>query len=227
MARRSLLKGSASSRFRAARCSTCVKRITYSARRASEPIGSTSWSVDAPLGPGTALPFLRRLLRRNELFGEDKPVEVVILSRNDPGSGQRFTRSCKHYRLDITRRAFTTGRVPFPHMKSFKALVYLSANEGDVRSALAAGLPAGLCLTSSYEDNPKDLERRFAFDFDGVVIDDAAERVYQSGQNLELFHNHEVANVSVPHNGGPLAPLIRRISLFQRFERKRLRHETS
>ncbi|MDO9487428.1 MAG: 5'-nucleotidase, partial [Sphingomonadaceae bacterium] len=34
--------------------------------------------------PGAAFPFIKRLLHLNKIFREQMPVEVIILSRNDP-----------------------------------------------------------------------------------------------------------------------------------------------
>ena len=39
-------------------------------------------NIDTPLGKGVAFPFVKRLLSFNELFPEEMPVEVVLLSRN-------------------------------------------------------------------------------------------------------------------------------------------------
>src|SRR5262245_6006887 len=65
---------------------------------------------DKPLAPGLAFPFLRRLLSLNALSqgaqnAIDPPVEVVLLSRNDPDTGLRVFRSTQHHGLDITRGA--------------------------------------------------------------------------------------------------------------------------
>ena len=42
---------------------------------------------DTVLEPGIAFPFIRRFLKFNEIFPETKPVEVVLLSHNDPDTG--------------------------------------------------------------------------------------------------------------------------------------------
>src|SRR5262245_44116670 len=51
--------------------------------------------------PGTAFPFIKRLLHLNKLFPEESPVQVVILSRNDPEAGRRMMAAMPHYDLDI------------------------------------------------------------------------------------------------------------------------------
>ena len=44
------------------------------------------------LGPGVAFPFIKRLLSFNRPEG-DSPVEVILLSRNDPDTGLRVFNS--------------------------------------------------------------------------------------------------------------------------------------
>ena len=68
--------------------------------------------LDDALGPGVAFPFIRRLLALNDLSGDERLVEVVVLSRNDPETGLRVMRSVKHHGLDITRAIFMQGRSP-------------------------------------------------------------------------------------------------------------------
>src|SRR5688572_14442709 len=60
------------------------------------------------LRPGVAFPFIRRLLSLNDQ-GE-QPVEVILLSRNDPDTGLRVFKSIQAHALDITRGAFLRGR---------------------------------------------------------------------------------------------------------------------
>lgn len=71
--------------------------------------------------PGTAFPFIKRLLNLNRIFPEESPVEVVILSRNDPQAGLRMMDAMPHYGLDITRAFFLSGADPYPYMKAVNA----------------------------------------------------------------------------------------------------------
>ena len=41
----------------------------------------------------------------------DQPVEVVLLSRNDPDTGLRVFKSIQHYGLLISRAAFVGDRI--------------------------------------------------------------------------------------------------------------------
>jgi 5'-nucleotidase len=169
------------------------------------------------LGKGVAFPFIRRFLKLNEHFGNEQPVEVVLLSRNSAATGQRVFHSIKHLGLNITRAAFTEGKSPYPYIPAFNASLFLSANENDVLKAIAAGYPAGTVLPSVVVDDPEDEELRVAFDFDGVLADDEAETVYQNGE-LNQFHQHEQDRSHIPHNPGPLADLFRKLALIQKLE---------
>lgn len=135
--------------------------------------------LDEPFRKGVAFPFIKRLLGINYVFPDQKPVEVVILSRNSPETGLRIFRSIDHYRLDISRAAFMAGGSPHPYIPAFNASLFLTANEQDVHDAVAAKYPAGLVLPSQVLDDELDTELRVAFDFDGVLADDESETVFK------------------------------------------------
>lgn len=177
--------------------------------------------LDEPFEKGVAYPFIRRLLKLNKAYPKLSPIEVIVLSRNDPDSGRRFFRSCQHYSLDISRGAFTEGKSPYPYIRAFNASLFLSANKSDVDAAIGDGLPAGLVLPTQVVDTDDDSELRVAFDFDGVIADDESEAVFQQDTtNVDLFHNHEHAKRDEPHNPGPLADLLRKMSAFQKWEKE-------
>lgn len=168
--------------------------------------------------PGAAFPFIKRLLNLNRIFPDEAPVEVVILSRNDPQAGLRMMDAMPHYGLDITRAFFLSGADPYPYMKAVGACLYLSTNREEVRSAVAEGQPAGFVLPCTTSNDDLDTQLRIAFDFDGVLVDDEAESQYAKG-SLPLFHHHEQANKDRPLKGGPLMPLLQKISSIQRIEK--------
>src|SRR5471032_3078333 len=101
--------------------------------------------IDVVLGRGVAFPFIRRFLDINKHFAKHAPVEVVLFSRNSPETGLRVMNSIAHYGLDISRACFVTGKSAHAYLPAFNTALFLSANEDDVRSALAAGYPAGRC----------------------------------------------------------------------------------
>jgi 5'-nucleotidase len=173
--------------------------------------------LDQPLEKGVAFPFVRRFLNINKRFPEKSSVEVVLLSRNSAITGKRVFRSIAHHGLDISRAAFLEGKSPYPYIPAFNASLFLSSNEQDVQKAIDYEYPAGTVLPSQVVDEEDDVELRIAFDFDGVIADDASERVYKS-QELEAFHEHETSRADVPHSPGPLADLFRKLSLLQQLE---------
>lgn len=173
--------------------------------------------LDKPLERGVAFPFVRRFLSINRALPEQLPVEVVLLSRNSAITGKRVFRSIDHHGLDITRAAFLEGRSPYAYIPAFNASLFLSANEEDVQQAIDYAHPAGRVLPSHVVDDEGDTELRIAFDFDGVIADDASERVYKAG-SLEEFQAHETDRSHIPHSPGPLADLFRKISHLQKLE---------
>jgi 5'-nucleotidase len=166
-----------------------------------------------PAKPGVAFALIRKLLALNA--GAHR-VEVVILSRSDPISGLRAFHSCREHDLAIERGVFTRGRPPFGYLKPLNAALFLSANQDDVRDALAAGFPAARVLPESartasrYPD-----EIRIAFDGDAVLFSDEAERVFQR-DGLRAFVGHETDNKDLPLADGPLKPLLEALHRLQR-----------
>lgn len=172
---------------------------------------------DNPLVTGVAYPFIRRLLKLNELCS-DPLVEVILLSRNDPDTGLRVMNSIEHYKLSITRAVFLQGQSAHKYIPAFDIELFLSANEKDVQQAVEDGFPAGQILDGDIADDIDDTQLRVAFDFDGVIIDDEAESVYKESNQLGDFHSHESSRVDITHNPGPLKKFIDRISHIQKIE---------
>lgn len=175
-----------------------------------------------PLAPGMAFSFIKRLLSLNDLSADDTSplIEVVLLSRNDPDTGLRVMNSIQHHGLSITRAIFQQGLSPYAYIDALSISLFLSSNKSDVLEAIAKDFPAGYVMDSKKIDDPNDDTLRIAFDFDGVLADDASETVMQQG-NLEQFHDHETANVIEPHGGGPLKNFLVRVSKIQRAEEER------
>ncbi|WP_420564331.1 5'-nucleotidase [Thalassobaculum sp.] len=174
-----------------------------------------------PCSPGVAFPFVERILHLNKIFDETKPVEVVILSRNHPDAGMRVLESVQYYGLEISRCAFTSGVPPYEYMKSFNSVLYLSTDSQEVKTAVDMGYPAGHVLPCQTVYDPgKDTEEglTIAFDFDGIIVDDEAEKHYAEA-GLDLFHHMEKRHRERPLNSGPLLPLIKKISDLQKIEK--------
>lgn len=182
--------------------------------------------IETPFSKGVAFPFIKRILELNKAFPEREPVEVIVLSKNDPDTGRRFFNSCVHYGLNITRGAFLNGKDPHLYINSFNASLFLSANETDVNKAVRCNLPAGLVLPTNAKDEPQTHELRIAFDFDSVLADDEAEKIYQD-EGLELFHHTEKLKADQPLNPGPLQDLAKQLSSLQKIEVERMEKDPS
>ena len=177
--------------------------------------------LEVPAKPGVAFSLVRKLLAFNqapELARTDtdppagkavsQPVEVVILSRNDPVSGMRVFRSAKHYGLAIQRGSFTRGQPPWRYLKPLHANLFLSAHLSDVRAALQAGVPAAQVYPrSAHASQAHPSQVRIAFDGDAVLFSDEAERIYQA-QGLSAFQQHETEHAAQPLLAGPFKPLL-------------------
>jgi 5'-nucleotidase len=182
--------------------------------------------LDDPLMPGVAFPFIQRLLSLNDLTNTEDPlVEVIVMSRNDPYTGLRVMRSIAHHKLRIIRAIFNQGRSPHVYMPVFNMSLFLSANEDDVRHAIAQGHPAGQVMDSAYSNDGSD-ELRIAFDFDGVLADDESDQVFQQ-HGLQNFQQHEIANAVTPHSPGPLRDFLSNINKIQKHEDQRYREDGS
>ena len=168
--------------------------------------------LDVPARPGVAFSLVNKLLA----FNNGRPrVEVVILSRNDPVSGMRVFRSAQHYRLAVQRGVFTRGQPPWRYLRPLAANLFLSTNEADVRSALAAGVPAARVYPQSARASAAHPDEvRIAFDGDAVLFSDEAERVFQS-QGLDAFQSYEVERAATPLAPGPFKPLLEALHRLQ------------
>ncbi len=180
--------------------------------------------VDRTFEKGVAFPFVSRLLRLNDSFPEEQPVEVVLMSRNSPETGMRAFNSIKQYGLNITRAGFSSGSPHFQYLPAFNVSLFLSANEDDVKSALESGIAAGKVLNTKAVDDEGDAELRIAFDFDGVLADDEAEKVYKE-TGLATYHQYETEHAAEPLHSGPVIELLKKISYYQKLEQRKLKDD--
>lgn len=169
--------------------------------------------LDVPARQGVAFPLVKKLLAFNT--PEAQRVEVVVLSKNDPVSGLRVFRSARLAGLQLERGVFTRGRTPYRYLEPLKANLFLSANEGDVMSALDAKCPAARVYPESAQAASRHAgELRIAFDGDAVLFSDEAERVYQQ-DGLDAFTKHETAHALQPLPPGPFKPLLEALHRLQ------------
>ncbi|EEF27523.1 conserved hypothetical protein [Ricinus communis] len=76
-------------------------------------------------------------------------------------------------------------------------------------------------------DDEEDAALRIAFDFDGVLVDDESETVFQARKDVNEFKAHEAMNVMQPHNPGPLQQLLVRVSAIQSAEEEKKKLDPS
>jgi len=178
--------------------------------------------LDIPANPGVAFSLVKKLLAFNHAPAGPldqsvaEPVEVVILSRNDPVSGMRVFRSAQHYGLPIQRGSFTRGQSPWRYLKPLHANLFLSTHLSDVRAALDAGVPAAQVYPQSvHAGDAYPHEVRIAFDGDAVLFSDEAERVYQA-EGLSAFQKHETDKAQQPLLAGPFKPLLTALQRLQK-----------
>lgn len=170
------------------------------------------------LNTGVAYPFIKRFLRINDVYNVEKPVEVVLLSRNSPETGVRVFNSIRQYELDITRAAFMSGSSAVKYIPAFNISLFLATNENDVKEAINANLPAGRILQNEIHDD-ESFELRVAFDFDGVIANDEAERIYKEN-GIQEYHKYEKEHSSKELGAGPLADFFTKLAFFQKLETK-------
>ena len=172
------------------------------------------------LNKGVAFPFIKRFLHINDIYPKEKPVEVVLLSKNSPETGVRIYNSIKYYGLDITRAAFMSGESPYEYIPAFNISLFLATDNNDVELAVKANFAAGRVIRTKVVDDKQIKELRVAFDFDGVIADDEAEKVYKEG-GIEKYYEYETKHSQDPLNPGPLADFFKKISFFQKLESKK------
>ena len=178
-----------------------------------------------PAKPGVAFSLVNKLLGFNQ-SGRNR-VEVVVLSRNDPVSGMRVFRSAAHYGLAIQRGVFTRGESPWRYLAPLKAQLFLSANDADVRSALAAGVAAARVFPESAQaSSAHPDEVRVAFDGDAVLFSDEAEQVFQR-DGLDAFQAHETARARLPLAAGPFKPVLEALHQLQQQPSERMKIRTA
>ncbi len=170
---------------------------------------------DEILRPGVAFPLVRKLLALN---GSSTGVEVILLSRNSADTGLRVFNSIEHYKLDITRAAFTNGERPWRYIPAFGAHLFLSADPSDVVQALSLGYAAATIMPApeGAGDDPDagHEQLRIAFDGDAVLFSDSAERVFRN-EGLEGFSASERAQARDPLPGGPFKSFLAALHTLQ------------
>lgn len=167
------------------------------------------------LKPGAGFSLIRSILKINELKDSKKRVEVVIVSRNSADTSLRISNSIDHYKLDITRAAFTGGEPVAKYLSAFEVDLFLSAFEKDVQDAVKSNIASGIIYEVPNSKQDKAIDQiRIAFDGDAVLFSAESEMIYQT-QGLDAFIKHEQFNAQNPLPEGPFAKLLKTLSFMQ------------
>jgi 5'-nucleotidase len=127
----------------------------------------------------------------------------------------------------VQRGVFTRGESPWRYLRPLAANLFLSTNEADVRSALAAGVPAARVYPQSARASAAHPgEVRIAFDGDAVLFSDEAERVFQA-EGLAAFQDHERSRAATPLAPGPFKPLLEALHRLQQHPATGMRIRTA
>lgn len=170
---------------------------------------------DVPLQPGEAFPLVKKFLAINEMLEGDARVEVILLSRNSADTGLRVFNSIEHWKLPITRAAFSGGKSPYRYVEAFGAHLFISTNADDVKAALELGYAAASIIAPArVHPTNESVELKIAFDGDAVIFSDESEQVYQS-QGLAAFAESERAAAKTPMRGGPFKPFLQALHNLQ------------
>lgn len=187
----------------------------YREKNLSEYINYTLSHENEVLKPGVAFPLIRKLMNVKYPDSQENAFEVILVSKNSANTGLRVFNSIEHYRLDITRAAFTSGRAPFEYLRAFNSSLFLSAESCDVQLALNNNYAAATILKGVNFENDESDELRIAFDGDAVIFSDEAEAVFQSG-GLDAFQKSERENSDIPLAPGPFKAFLDALNKIQK-----------
>ncbi len=170
------------------------------------------------LKPGPGFALVCALLSMNDLPGERKRVEVVIMSHNNADTSVRLFRSIAYYGLGITRAVFSGGSPLTSYLHAFRTDLFLSANEQDVQMAVDSGIAAGIICTDQKAKTTMDRnigQIRIAFDGDAVLFSDESEKIFER-DGLEAFEENECKMAQHPLAEGPFARFLKTVAALQK-----------
>jgi 5'-nucleotidase len=168
---------------------------------------------DAQVSQGQNHQREQALLKLND--GREEPiVEVMVMSRNSPETGLRIFNSLDHYELQITRAALTGGEYLARYMEAFKVDLFLSKDESDVQEAVNAGVAAARVYDPPPGFEPDTETVRIAFDYDGVLVSEESEKIYQN-EGIEAFWQNEKEKAKEPPPEGPFKKLLTTLAQIQ------------
>ncbi|NFV81410.1 5'-nucleotidase [Magnetospirillum aberrantis] len=171
------------------------------------------------LRPGAAFDVVHRLLSLNAA-GDEKNVEVILLSKNSPDLSLRALHSAEKLGIQVEHGSFTSGRSVAPYVNAWGVDLFLSNDDSDVRAAVEGGTASAKlgAPPAHHSEDPAD-EVRIAFDGDAVVFSPESDQIYAT-QGLQAFLAHERQNAQVPMKSGPFGNFLNKLAVLrERFMR--------
>ena len=164
---------------------------------------------NCPLEPGQAFSLVKKLLNLNNQFGDQKLVEVFLLSRNTADTGLRIFNSIQHHGLDIEKAAFCGGNSPHIYAKSFGVDLFLSTELEDCKSSINGGIASARIMPSRHSKVDNET-LKVAFDGDSVIFSEESQKIFDE-YGLEAFNNNEKNLADNPLSGGPFKSFLREL----------------
>ncbi|KAK2830092.1 hypothetical protein Q5P01_018023 [Channa striata] len=173
-----------------------------------------------PFAPGPAFPFVKALeavnARLRELYPQSEELfDIVLVTYNHAHVGIRLINTINHHNLFIERFCMTGGSSPIGYLKAWHTNLYLSADAGKVREALAEGIAAATMFMPEKMTEVSESQLRVAFDGDAVLFSDESERIFKA-HGLDKFFEHERDNEDTLLDHGPLKGFLEVLGKLQK-----------
>lgn len=174
-----------------------------------------------PLKPGPLFALVKLLSNINyridpQLGVENRVVDFVLASRNDPVTAERAMQAINENNLSVDTAFFLSGESPVEFIQELDIDFFATTREDDVLAARKANIPAGHVLPDTrIGDTESTL--RLAFDFDRVMADGSAEEKFEEG-GLESFIENDIANHDKPMAKGPLFNFVQKLERLSKLE---------
>ncbi|XP_062857577.1 cytosolic 5'-nucleotidase 1A-like [Trichomycterus rosablanca] len=165
------------------------------------------------LKPGAAFPFAKALMMVNSylkfLHPESQELfKILLMVPSELHPGTRLKRSIEFFefpREAVVIREFGSTAKLIDELKSSGSKLYLSENTKP--DGAEYGIPAATVSVSDVRMDLNNFQLRVAFDGDGIIFSDEAEKITQK-KGLEAFFQHEETNRDKPLPKGPLSGFL-------------------
>lgn len=170
-----------------------------------------------PYKPGVAAPLAIKMMKINEMTGEEL-FRIVVVSRNSTAALPRFGHSVHHYGWDkhIRQAIFVQGGDRWKYVKAMGADLMCSTNAEDVIEAAKNGVCAVTLTPKETDLSLVGGDLKIGFDWDGTVASKEADDIYMR-EGLEAFQRFEISNAARPAEEGPIFRFLLKLHELQKF----------